>query len=168
MYEDVLKVVSEAGHGMERKPSLYRDKEEEDLRDQFLLFLETRYAATTATGETFNKSGKTDILLKYQDGTNLFVAECKWWSGETDFHAALKQLFGRYLTWRDSKAALLLFVSNKNFSAVLSKVQSEAEKSQYFVRRLTDRGETSLSFEFRLSADETRIVKFAILLFAFP
>jgi hypothetical protein len=167
MYEDVLTVLSQAGHGMERKPSLYRDKEEEDLRDQFLLFLETRYTATTGTGETFNKSGKTDILLKYQDGSNLFVAECKWWSGEADFHAAIEQLFARYLTWRDSKAALLLFVNNKSFSAVIEKVRNEAEKNAYFVRRIPDRGETSLSFDFHLPDDEARIVKLAILLFAF-
>ena len=167
MYEDVLTVLSQAGHGMERKPSLYRDKEEEDLRDQFLLFLETRYTATTGTGETFNKAGKTDILLKYQDGSNLFVTECKWWSGEADFHAAIEQLFARYLTWRDSKAALLLFVNNKNFSAVLEKVRNEAAKNAYFVCRMTDRSETSLSFDFHLPDDEERIVKLAILLFAF-
>lgn len=168
MYEDVLKVLSQAGCGMERKPSLYRDKEEEDLRDQFLLFLETRYAATTGTGETFNKAGKTDILLKYEDGTNLFVAECKWWSGEAEFHAAIKQLFDRYLTWRDSKAALLLFVRNKNFSAVIDKVRAEAAKSVYFVSAGKDRGETSLAFDFHIADDKERIVRFAILVFAFP
>jgi hypothetical protein len=168
MYEDVLKVLSQAGCGMERKPSLYRGKEEEDVRDQFLLFLETRYAATTGTSETFNKAGKTDILLKYEDGTNLFVAECKWWSGETEFHAAIKQLFDRYLTWRDSKAALLLFVRNKNFSAVINKVRSEAAKSPYFIGPAADRGETSLAFDFHLSSDEQRLVRFAILLFSFP
>lgn len=167
MYEDVVTVLSQAGRGMERKRSLYRGKEEEDLRDQFLLFLETRYTATTGTSETFNKAGKTDILLKYQDGSNLFVAECKWWSGEVDFHAAIKQLFDRYLTWRDSKAALLLFVDNKNFSAVIQKVRLEAQKSPYFVRVAKDRGETSLSFEFHLPDDEQRLVQFAILLFAF-
>ena len=42
MYEDVLKVLYQAGQGMERKPSLYKGKDEEALRDQFLLFLETR------------------------------------------------------------------------------------------------------------------------------
>ncbi len=31
-----------------------------------------------ATGETFNKSGKTDILVRDGD-RNVFVAECKWW-----------------------------------------------------------------------------------------
>jgi hypothetical protein len=168
MYEDVLKVLSQVGRGMERKPSLYRGKEEEDLRDQFLLFLETRYAATTGTGETFNKAGKTDILLKFEDGTNLFVAECKWWRGEAEFHAAIKQLFDRYLTWRDSKAALLLFVKNRNFSAVVEKVRSEAQKSPYFIRTTVDRGETSLAFDFHFPDDEKRVVRFAVLLFAFP
>ena len=167
MYEDVLKVLSQAGRAMERKPSLYRGKEEEDLRDQFLLFLETRYVATTGTGETFNKAGKTDILLKFEDGTNLFVAECKWWKGEAEFHAAIKQLFDRYLTWRDSKAALLLFVRNKDFTAVVEKVRADAEKSPYFIRRATDRDETSLAFDFHLPGDEKRVVRFATLLFTF-
>ena len=35
------------------------------------LILKDRYERTTATGETFNKCGKTDILLKYsKDSTN--------------------------------------------------------------------------------------------------
>jgi len=168
MYEDVLKVLYEAGRAMERKPSLYSGKDEEGLRDQFLLFLETRYQATTGTSETFNKSGRTDILLKYEDGSNLFVAECKWWTGEADFHAAIKQLFDRYLTWRDSKAALLIFVSNKAFSRILAKVRAEVENDDYFVRHIADRGETSLAFEFHLPRDDERIVKMAILVFAFP
>lgn len=168
MYEDVLTVLYQTGQAMERKPSLYSGKDEEGLRDQFLLFLETRYKATTGTGETFNKSGKTDFLLKYEDGTNLFVAECKWWTGEADFHAAIDQLFERYLTWRDSKAAVLLFVKNKGFSAVVEKVKAEAAKHPYFVRTSVDRAETSLAFEFHLPNDDKRLVRFAILLFAFP
>src|SRR5262249_55024369 len=168
MYEDVLKVVYQVGRAMERKPSLYFGKDEEGLRDQFLLFLETRYEATTGTSETFNKAGKTDILLKYEDGSNLFEAECKWWKGEVEFHAAIDQLFGRYLTWRDSKAALFLFVASKDFTAVVEKVRAEAQKNPYYVRTLADRHETSLAFEFRLPNDEKRIVRFAVLLFAFP
>ncbi len=168
MYEDVLKVLFQVGHSMERKPSLYRGKDEEALRDQFLMFIETRYEATTGTGETFNKSGKTDILLKYQDGTNLFVAECKFWTGEKDFQGAIDQLFDLYLTWRDSKAALLLFVKNKGFSSVVQKVRDEAKNHPYFVRPLPPREETSLAFEFHIPNDKQRLVRFAILLFAFP
>ena len=168
MYEDALKVLYQTGQAMERKPSLYRAKQEEDLRDQFLLFLETRYSATTGSAETFNKAGKTDILLKYEDGTNLFVAECKWWSGESDFRAAINQLFDRYLTWRDSKAALLVFVRNKGFSAIAEKARTEATKHPYFVRARSNRAETSFAFEFHLPSDDQRLVHFAILLFAFP
>jgi hypothetical protein len=63
---------------------------------------------------------------------------------------------------------LLVFVPNKNFSAVVEKVRTETEKNAYFVRPTADRDETSLAFDFRLSNDEKRIVRFAILLFAFP
>ena len=107
-------------------------------------------------------------MLKYEDGTNLFVAECKFWTGEKDFLAAIHQLFDRYLTWRDSKAALLLFVTNKGFTSVVQKVRDEAAKHPYFVRTLAERAETSLAFEFHLPDDKQRLVRFAILLFAFP
>jgi hypothetical protein len=86
MYEDILTIIYNFGKSMERKPSTYSKKNEEDLRDQFLLLLETRYDSTTASGETFNKEGKTDIILKYApDGSNLFVAECKFWHGSSEF-----------------------------------------------------------------------------------
>lgn len=86
MYHDVLKVIYDSGKGMERKPKLYIGKDEEGLRDQFLYVLETRYVGITATGETFNSIGKADIILKYaNDGSNLFVAECKFWHGGKGF-----------------------------------------------------------------------------------
>jgi len=109
MYNDILNIIYESGKSMEKKPSLYKGKDEEGLRDQFLFILETRYEGTTATGETFNRNGKTDILLKYEDGTNLFVAECKFWYGSKEFEKAINQLFDRYLTWRDSKTALIFY-----------------------------------------------------------
>jgi len=123
MYEDILKIIYELGKSMEKKPSLYKSKNEESLRDHFLSFLETRYDATTATGETFNRNGKTDILLKYaNDSSNLFVAECKFWKGAVELQKAIVQLLG-YLTWRDSKTALILFVQNNNFSNVLQTIK---------------------------------------------
>jgi hypothetical protein len=83
VYNDIKEVLYNVGKAIERKPSIYKDKHEEDLRDVFLLFLETRYESTTGIGEAFNKKGRTDILLKYaKDGTNLFVAECKVWKGQ--------------------------------------------------------------------------------------
>lgn len=166
MYNDILKVIYDLGKSMEKKPSTYEGKDEESIRDQFLLILETRYDGTTATGETFNKGGKTDIILKYaNDGSNLFVAECKFWHGASEFHKAISQLFDRYLTWRDSKTALLLFVSNKDFTNVLATVKDEATKHPYFVKSIGQRGETSFSYLFHLPKDKDKIVFFEIIVF---
>ena len=135
MYEDILKVIYDLGKSMEKKPSTYQNKDEESLRDQILLFLETRYDGTTATGETFNRGGKTDIILKYaNDNSNLFVAECKFWHGNSEFLKAISQLFDRYLTWRDSKVSLILFVTNKDFSNVLETIKSEVKTHPYFIK----------------------------------
>ena len=55
VYKDIKEVLYNVGKAIERKPSIYKDKHEEDLRDIFLLFLETRYESTTGVGEAFNK-----------------------------------------------------------------------------------------------------------------
>jgi hypothetical protein len=168
MYKDILKVVYDAGKSMEKKPALYIDKDEEGLRDQFLFILETRYEGITATGETFNKNGKTDIILKYSaDNTNLFVGECKFWKGSSEFHQAINQLFDRYLTWRDSKVALMFFVQNKDFTKVLETVKEEAKKHSYFKQVLNFNGESTFSYVYRLPNDEDKDVFLEIILFHF-
>lgn len=166
MYKDILKVIYDSGKSMEKKPSLYIGKDEESLRDQFLFVLETRYVGATATGETFNRSGKTDIILKHSDdGSNLFVAECKFWHGAVEFKKAIYQLFDKYLTWRDSKTAIILFVKNKEFSQVISTIKSETKEHEYFLREIESRGESSFSFEFHLPSDNEKIVFLEVIAF---
>jgi hypothetical protein len=168
MYNDVLKVIYGLGKGMENKPATYKGKDEEGLRDQFLLILETRYDATTATGETFNKGGKADIILKYSnDNTNLFVAECKFWHGSSEFLKAISQLFDRYLTWRDSKAALVLFVGNESLTNVLTTIKSDIKNHPNFVKECGERGESSFSYQFNLPQDKERLVYFEVIAFHF-
>ena len=166
MYNDILKVIYDSGKSMERKPALYKGKSEEDLRDQFLFILETRYEGITATGETFNRGGKTDIILKYaKDGSNLFVAECKFWHGSSEFLKAITQLFDRYLTWRDSKAALIVFVKNVDFTSVLETIQAAIKTHLYFTRPTGNRGETSFSYTFCLPQDRDKFVYLEVLVF---
>lgn len=166
MYDDVLKVIYDSGKNMEKKPALYQGKDEEGLRDQFLFVLETRYEGTTATGETFNRSGKTDIILKYaDDGSNLFVAECKFWHGASEFLKAISQLFDRYLTWRDSKTSLIMFVGNKDFTNVVNNAISSIKTHPYYLRQTGQRGETSFSFIFHLPQDVNKEVFLELLLF---
>jgi len=166
MYDDVLKIIYELGKSMEKKPSTYLNKGEEDLRDNFLLFLETRYNGTVGSAETFNQSGKTDIILKYEGNTNLFVAECKFWAGAKSLQKATDQLLG-YLTWRDSKTALIIFVDNKNFSEVVSSATVSIEKHPNFKSKKGIRGDTSFSYEFSLPGDGKSIF-IELILFHFP
>jgi len=166
VYDEILQVIYDSGKNMEKKPALYQGKDENGLRDQFLFVLETRYEGTTATGETFNRGGKTDIILKYaKDGSNLFVAECKFWKGESEFLKAISQLFDGYLTWRDSKAALIMFVTNKEFTNVLQKITTEIKNHPYYIRENGKNGESTFSYIFRLPQDENKSVFFEVMAF---
>ena len=168
VYQDIKEVLYNVGKAIERKPSLYLDKHEEDLRDIFLLFLETRYESTSGIGEAFNKKGKTDILLKYaKDGSNLFVAECKVWKGQKKFFEAIDQLLG-YLTHRDSKTALLIFVEQREFSSVVTTLKNEIRNHKQFKRLLKDTYDSSTSYEFTLPDDPEKVILLEVMLWHFP
>ena len=166
MYDDILKVIYDTGKGMERKPSLYINKDEEALRDIFLLLLESRYEAMTATSETFNRSGKTDMIVKYaNDGSNIFVSECKFWHGPQGYVDTINQLFDRYLTWRDSKVAIMIFVQNKDFTSVIKNIANTSRTHPYFVKEVGHRGETSFSYVFSLPQDTSKHVYLEVMAF---
>lgn len=167
-YEDVIDVIYTFFKSVEKKPSTYQGKDEEALRDYVIPTLETRYTNTTVTGETFNKGGKTDILVKYKDNSNLFVAECKFWKGEVVFNDTINQLFDRYLTWRDSKVALIFFVTNKEFSKVLTTIQESVCKHPYYLRDNGSHGESSFSYIFHFPMDKGKFVFTEIMAFHFP
>lgn len=163
-YAYILEVIHATGVEMERHSSLHVDKGEEALRDCFLMGLASHY--DNATGETFNKTGKTDILIRH-DGRNVFVAECKIWGGGKLYLETIDQLL-KYLTWRDSKTAIMLFVENKDLSAVLEAIRSLSETHPSFVRTEGRREESWFSFVFHLSGDRNRQLKLAVLAFHFP
>jgi hypothetical protein len=163
-YQDILSIIHDMGVAMERLPSSYLGKHEEDLRDFLLMMLCTHYPNTT--GETFNKSGKTDILVRHE-GSNIFVGECKFWNGLAGFHRTIDQILG-YLTWRDSKAAIVCFVPNKEFGPVLREITSGAPQHPCFIRLESKKQESWVQYEFRLASDPTRNVHLAVLTFHFP
>jgi hypothetical protein len=94
---------------MERSPAAFSHMEEEDIRQHVVVQLNGHYEGK-ATGETFNCEGKTDILIRHE-GRNIFIAECKFWCGEKAFLETIDQVIS-YLSWRDTKAAVVIF--NKN------------------------------------------------------
>ena len=164
---DIITTLNNVGRAIERKPSLYKGKSEEDLRDIFLLFLETRYESTSATGETFNKKGKTDILLKYaNDGSNLFIGECKIWKGTKIFLETIDQILG-YLTWQDSKSAILFFIDNESIDNVRKTIKSHIQSHVNF-KKVGQESDDSFSYFMSLPDDNSILISLEIILFHLP
>lgn len=138
---------------------------EEDLRTHFLVQLNAQYQGN-ATGETFNYSGRTDILLRV-DGKNIFIAECKFWSGEKALLETIDQLLG-YLQWRDNKAAILVFNRNKGFSEVLAKIEKAVPLHPNFIRGGRKAGDTNFRYVFKQNQDAERMVTMTVMAFDVP
>jgi hypothetical protein len=165
IYNQILKIIHDVGKQFERLPSTYAGKEEEHLRDHMLLILEPNFEGA-ATGETFNKSGKTDILLRHE-GSNVFIAELKFWHGEKGFLETISQLLG-YLTWRDSKAAVVMFVRNKEFMPVLHTVKECISKHENYLGFVQEQEEGWYHYRFHINSDANREVKLSVMLFHIP
>ena len=149
-YKAILKNINGTGKALERKPSVYADKDEETLRDHFLMNLEPVFDGS-ATGETFNQKGKTDILLRYK-GDNIFIGECKFWKGAVSLVRTINQLLG-YLTWRDSKTAIIMFVRNNDFSSVVDKAQGAMSNHLNYIKFEGKSDESWFDYIFHLEGD---------------
>lgn len=165
-YIKILKIINDVGKNFERLPSVYSGKYEEHLRDHILLTLDPNFEFGSASGETFNKTGKTDIQLRY-DSSVVFVAECKFWKGEKEFLATIDQLLG-YLTWRDSKTSVVIFVTNKNFTTVIETVKEVVIKHSNFVRARQANDDNWLNYTFSLPGDTNKEIQVAIQLYHLP
>ena len=155
-FEHILRLIRHQGRTFERTPSTYAVHGEEDLRNIILAQLNGHFHGD-AVGEVFRGKGKTDICIE-QDDRAAFVAECKLWKGPLDMGAALDQLMG-YLTWRDSKAALILFnVKNKDFTKMLEAIPETLRAHPLVLRGLpcTEAGEWR--FQTRSAEDAGRRV----------
>lgn len=165
IYRQILKVIHDVGKQFERLPSTYAGKDEEHLRDHMLLILEPNFEGS-ATGETFNKKGKTDILLRYE-GSNIFVAELKYWHGKKAYLDTITQLLS-YLTWRDSKADVVMFVSNKDFTSVLSTIRESTHEHPNYLGFVEEVDEGWLQYRFHTNDDTNREVRLAVQAFHLP
>lgn len=166
-YREILKVIQDAGKVRERLPSTYRDKGEEDLRDHLIMMLTPHFSIEgSVTGETFNKIGKTDILIRWQNH-NVFVAECKFWGGEKKYFETIDQLLG-YLTWRDSKTAVILFDRNKDISASLAVIETNTANHPNYLGVVGKSQEGWFNYRFHIKDDRNREFQMAVLVFHLP
>jgi hypothetical protein len=130
-FEHIVEVVRGVSEAMERSPDTYTDLDEEDRRQVIVAALNTHYRGQV-TAEAFNVSGKTDILLRHPERRNLFIGECKFWSGAKGFIATIDQLSG-YTAWRDTKLAVVMFVREKGLTAVVEKAREALGNHAQFV-----------------------------------
>ncbi len=165
IYHDILKTMYDLGKMIERKPTVYLDKHEQALRDLFLIYLEPRYDGA-ATGETFNGKGKTDLLIRYQN-SNVFVAECKVWHGTKNYLDGITQLLNN-VVWRDSKAAIILFVKSEPLTYVCEKVKEITRLHSNYLGSVSEEKETWFNYRFHIHGDRNREVKLAVLVFWVP
>ena len=156
-YEHILNIIRHTTRTYETTPAALRKLCEEEIRDLIIATLNSHYKGG-ATGETFRKSGKTDIGIE-DSNRAAFVAECKVWAGRSVFRSTIDQLLG-YLTWRDCKAAVLIFNKhNRGFSEIRSKISRELPRHGLFKREIENKeGHGEWRSVFRSSEDELREV----------
>ena len=164
-YEHILSVMTNMALVMERSPSAFVEMNEEALRTHFLVQLNGHYQGQ-ATGETFNYEGKTDILIR-ANGKNIFIAECKYWDGAKKFSETIDQLLG-YVSWRDTKTAIIIFNRNRNFSLVLEAIPVSVRAHANFKKDVGDYGEGRSRYVFAHRDDRNRELFLTVMAFDVP
>jgi hypothetical protein len=158
-FGDIIEVIRATTQVMERLSKTAREMGEESLRDHLLIGLNNQFGPATA--ESFNGSGKTDIYLPVEGSAgNVFIAECKIWKGPAGIRKAVDQLLG-YLTWRDTKAALIVFQRTGSRDDVWAKTVEVIREHDSYKR---DRGEEGTVFTLASAADPAREIHVAVLL----
>ncbi|WHO78853.1 hypothetical protein [Rhizobium leguminosarum] len=164
-YKHILSIIENMTTVMERSPSAFKGMGEEDIRSHYLVQLNGQYEGG-ATGETFNAAGKTDILVR-SDNANIFIAECKIWRGEKVMSETVDQLLS-YVTWRDTKTAIIVFNRNKDFSAVIDAAKRAIEAHPQYRRGPVTQSETRFRFILANPGDAAKEVVVTLMLFDIP
>lgn len=164
-YQNILRIIENMSFVMERNPRVFSRAPEETIRDHYLVQLNGQYEGS-ATGETFNGIGHTDILIR--DGsTNLFIAECKIWHGQKQFTDAVDQLFG-YVTWRDTKTALIIFSRNQDTSSVVETAFAAVQAHPNYKRDAVIEGATRIRAIFGKPNDMARDIILTVMIVPIP
>jgi hypothetical protein len=164
-YQHILNVIDKMTLVMERSPTAFAEMGEENIRQHYLVQLNGHFEGA-ATGETFNHQGKTDILIR-AEGKNIFIAECKFWRGEKQFVGTVDQILS-YLSWRDTKAAIILFNRNKGFSQVLAKITEALAEHPHRKQGPKDESETRFRYVFGNPSDHSREIILTVVAFDVP
>lgn len=151
-YNQIISIINSFGISLERSCQILRDMDEIPLRDAILSALDTHFNGMVS-GETYNKEGKVDILLRYKD-KNIFIAECKIWSTEDVFNKGITQLLS-YLTWRDTKTSYIIFSKNVDVNNVILNARRLAEANPNFITKIREVSNSCTMYKFKVNAETT-------------
>ncbi|GAA2629889.1 hypothetical protein GCM10010425_30730 [Streptomyces spororaveus] len=164
-YEAALEVLWHQRNQLERAPTTVAKMGEEQIRDLLLVHLNGHFEGQAA-GEVFNNVGKTDILIRVED-RHIFIGECKIWRGPKTITDTLDQLLS-YLTWRDTKAALVLFIRSGVPSEAIAKAVVKFREHPSYKREGRQVTGERHDFVFTATSDPNQEIKLAFLPFHLP
>jgi len=165
--EKALQVIQEAGDELERYPKLFLGLDETTLRDIFAVALSTHF--DSATAETFNYKGKTDLFVQHRKA-NVLIAECKFWKGTKEFHKAIDQLLS-YLTIRDKQTAIICFIRDvKDREAVLEEIKNKISVHPCYLDAVQRqyKYDNWFTYNFHFPNVETEKLQLSVLCFYYP
>lgn len=167
IYEQVLDTLATVCRGFERIPEMFaRLHDEERVRDVLLVVLNTNYEGQ-AGAEVFNFAGKTDLLIRWVE-RNVFIGECKFWTGQKGLRDAVDQLQS-YHSWRDGKAALLLFKDRTDGTQTIEKArQALRDHTTFLAEAPAPDPSRRADFTLRSPLDTSRNIQLALLPFVIP
>jgi hypothetical protein len=164
-YEEIIDHILRLGKNLE---SQQIDLDEEGYRNQFVSHLNALSEKYASKGESFNREGKTDILIFDNEGNNTFIAECKLWKGKRYLIDAIDQLLERYVNWRDEKTAIIIFNKDRQtFTDLIATAVATMSSHPLCEKSLGQRKDTAYSFLFRNPKDAKKIIKLELILFNF-
>jgi hypothetical protein len=102
------------------------------------------------------------ILSVCEGGTCTYLQQI-----QKSFLETIKQLLS-YLSWRDTKAAVLIFNRNADFSSVLAKIGEIVPKHGNFKRDLGKSDESTFRYVFAQPNDANREITLTVLAFDIP
>jgi hypothetical protein len=93
--------------------------------------------------------------------------ECKFWNGPKSLVDAVDQVLS-YLTWRDSKTAVLVFSRRKDFSRTVEEAQKTLHTHSQFRQVLACERQTSFRARMARRDDEDRRIDLTVMMFNIP
>ena len=98
---------------------------------------------------------------------NIFIAECKYWSGAKGLGNTLDQLL-RYVTWRDTKTSIIKFVDRKSFTPIVEEATKTMGAHPLLVHQPKKEGDTRFRYTLKHPDDPKRLISMTMLLFHIP